>query len=164
MLTLYWDPFRRSTVQGQRWERASLHMVCRCIQACMQTSMCILSLGWNARRRISEIRPSNLNLIWTSCPSAATTTSSPFPPHLRPKLLKLQITRPRGSSTGGWWQADGSRARRDPNPPPPPPPSHIKRHLHFMSLNCVCCPPPHRLGDFGPVTAHPCTLKGAVID
>lgn len=49
------------------------------------------------------------------------------------------------------WQQDEERA----SPPPQPQPPYIKHHLHFMSLNCFCCPPPHRLRDFVPVTVHP---------
>lgn len=58
-----------------------------------------------------------------------------------------------------WWQADGGRTGRGTGPPPPHHLSvRIKCHLHFMSLNCFCCPPPHRLCDFVPVTVRPCTL------
>ena len=45
------------------------------------------------------------------------------------------------------------RGESEPSSPTSAP--YIKHHLHFMSLNCFCCPPPHRLHDFVPVTVHP---------
>ncbi|CAB1459436.1 unnamed protein product [Pleuronectes platessa] len=89
---------------------------------------------------------------------------------LRKKLLKLQITKSqrffhRLVMASRWQQDEGETQPCSPAP-------SLKHHLHFMSLNCVCrpppllpsFPPPHRLGDLVPVTARPCTLEGAVID
>lgn len=98
----------------------------------------------------------NLALISASVMSSAPPClSSPA----EKKILKQQITQTLSFLHHSWWQADGSRTWRACSPT-----LHIKQHLHFMSLNCFCCRPPHRLCDFVPVTVHPCSPEGAVIN
>lgn len=121
-------------------------------QACMQNLHVSLWL-YPERSEPSGIRSTNLKLESTSCIKLIGILSFRI-------LLKLQITQTLRFLHWWWWQADGSRAQKDQALLS----ELILSHLHFMSLNCVCFPPPHRPCDFVPVTVRPCTLEEAVID